>query len=75
MFNRSFGRLHHGAFMIALIAGIIAVFQDFGLDTITATLILTVMPLCPARTFRHRALGIAGCCIYIIGSIVRLAHT
>lgn len=74
MFNRSFGRLHHGAFMIALITGLTASYQDVGADTITATLILIIMPFCPARTIRHRALGIIGCCIYIIGSIMRISN-
>ncbi len=67
----SFGHLHHAAFAMALTTGIVAAVEDVGPDVIGATALLLAMPFCPARTRRHRVVGMVGLCIYVVGFILR----
>jgi hypothetical protein len=71
----SFGRLHHVAFAAALASGVVAALIDRGYDVQLATFLLLCMPFCPARTKRHRIVGILGLCVYAIGFIYRLTVT
>lgn len=63
----SFGKWHHAMFAASVVTSILAFIVYPSWYGGTATIALLTMPFCPARTPRHKVVGVSGWAMYIIG--------